>query len=452
MRLLLAIWACKLAIFASRLLGKKGSSMPGQLAFKICPAILTLLSKQVTKEIIVVCGTNGKTTTNNLLASYIRHAGHSLVSNEYGANMLWGVCCAFAEKASIFGKVKAEYACLEVDEASCVKVFRYMEPTMVVITNLFRDQLDRYGEIDMTVDFIRRALAMAPDAKLIVNGDDPLVAQFGEKANRPCYYVAVDEDTGAGVSEAKEGKFCSFCSTELLYEYHHYSQLGKFSCPSCGYKRHTPDFSVTEVSLTNGVNFTLTFGEETTRITSRFKGLYSVYNIALSYAAARLALNKKPDYEKVLSAYKPQVGRMEEFLIGGKTVVLNMAKNPAGFNQALDAVLQDDREKDLLLAVNDLPQDGMDISWLWDVEFERLKQAKVNRLIVTGMRADELMLRMKYAGFAEKQQIKCSDIKKAAEFLVSGETTVCYGLANYSSVFTLQSVIKEMEGREISGK
>lgn len=452
MRLLLAIWACKLAIFASRMLGKKGSSMPGQLAFKICPDILTKLSKQVKKEIIVVCGTNGKTTTNNLLASYIRTAGHSLVSNEYGANMLWGVCCAFAEKASVFGKVKAEYACLEVDEASCVKVFRYMKPTMVVVTNLFRDQLDRYGEIDMTVDFIRRALDMAPEAKLIVNGDDPLVAQFGEKTTRSCYYVAVDEDTGSGTSEAKEGKFCSFCGTELFYEYHHYSQLGKFSCPSCGYKRHIPDFSATEVSLASGVNFTLAYGDEITKVTSRFRGFYSVYNIALSYAAARLALNEKPDYEKVLSAYKPQVGRMEEFSVNGKTVVLNMAKNPAGFNQALDAVLQDEREKDLLLAVNDLPQDGMDISWLWDVEFERLQKANIRRLIVTGMRADELMLRMKYAGFAEDKQEKCSDIKKAAELLVSGEGAVCYGLANYSSVFTLQSVIKEMEGGEISGK
>lgn len=452
MRLLLAIWACKLAIFASRLLGKKGSSMPGQLAFKICPNILTLLSKQVTKEIIVVCGTNGKTTTNNLLASYIRKAGYSLVSNEYGANMLWGVCCAFAEKASLLGKVKAEYACLEVDEASCVKVFRYMKPTTIVITNLFRDQLDRYGAIDLTVDFIRRGLDMAPDAKLIVNGDDPLVAQFGEKTARSCLYVAVNEDTGAGVSEAKEGKFCSFCGQELSYEYHHYSQLGKFSCPSCGYARHIPDFSVTGVSLKNGVSFDLKYKDETIHIATQFKGLYSVYNIALSYAAARVVLAEKPDYEQVLSAYRPQVGRMEEFLVNGKTVVLNMAKNPAGFNQALDAVLQDERKKDLLLAVNDLPQDGMDISWLWDVEFERLLKANIGRLIVTGMRADELMLRMKYAGFAEDYQEKCSDIRKAAELLVAGESTVCYGLANYSSVFTLQSVIKEMEGGEKSGK
>ncbi|MBE7036952.1 MAG: DUF1727 domain-containing protein, partial [Ruminococcaceae bacterium] len=426
--------------------------LPWQVAFKICPNILTLLSKQVTKEIVVVCGTNGKTTTNNLLAAYIRKAGHSLVSNEYGANMLWGVCCAFAEKATLFGKIKAEYACLEVDEASCVKVFRYMKPTTIVITNLFRDQLDRYGEIDMTVDFIRRALEMAPEAKLILNGDDPLVAQFGEKTNRLCYYMAIDEDTVSGMSEAKEGKFCSFCGQELSYEYHHYSQLGKFNCTACGFSRKSPDFTVSGVSLKNGVNFTLTYKGETIPVSSRFRGLYSVYNIALSYGAARLILEEKPDYESVLSAYRPQVGRMEEFLVGGKTVVLNMAKNPAGFNQALDAVLQDDREKDLLLAVNDLPQDGMDISWLWDVDFERLEKAKIRRLIVTGMRADELMLRMKYAGFTEEKQEKVKDIRKAAESLVSGDAAVCYGLANYSSVFTLQGVIKEMEGGDKNGK
>ncbi len=449
-RLLLAVWACKVAIIFSRLLGKNGSSMPGQLAFKICPSILSLLSGQVKKEIIVVCGTNGKTTTNNLLSSFIRAGGHSLVSNEFGANMLWGVCCAFAEKADIWGRIKADYACLEVDEASCIKVFRYMKPTLVVITNLFRDQLDRYGEIDMTVDFIRRALELAPEAKLLLNGDDPLVAQFGENTNRTCYYMAVDEATEAGVKEAKEGKFCSFCGQELEYDYHHYSQLGKFCCPACGFKRKNPDFCVNHVSLQNGVSFSLSYEGKTVPVCASFRGFYNVYNIALSYSAAYLSMGQVPEYEAVLSKYQPQVGRMEEFNVG-KPVILNMAKNPAGFNQAIAAVLQDEREKDLLLAVNDLPQDGMDISWLWDVDFESLQNAGIGQIVITGMRADELMLRMKYAGFADKQKKYC-DWKEAVDILIAGEAPVCYALANYSSVFTLQGIIKEKEGGTDNGK
>lgn len=450
-RLILAVWACKLAILVGRLFGKQGSSAPGQLAFKICPSVLTLLSEQVKKEIIVVCGTNGKTTTNNLLSAFIEGQNNSFVCNRYGANMLWGVCCSFAEKADLLGRLHADYACLEVDEASCVKVFRYMQPTTVVITNLFRDQLDRYGEIDMTVDFIRRALALAPKAKLVLNGDDPLVAQFGEKTDRRCYFVGVDEDCGLEGGEAGEGKICIFCGHELSYEYHHYSQLGNFHCENCGFSRKAPDFSITQVKLSGGVSFMLTHKEQTMPFSLRSRGFYNVYNIALAYAAAVLAMGSVPNYQAVLSAYRPQVGRMEEFFIG-RPVILNMAKNPAGFNQAISAVLQDSRSKDLLLAVNDLPQDGMDISWLWDVNFESLQQAGVQRLVVTGMRADELMLRMKYAGFCEEKQIKCYDLKEAAEALVAGEATVCYALANYSAVFSLQTIIKEMEGGAAHGE
>ncbi len=450
-RLILAIWACKLAIFGSRLLGKNGSSMPGQLAFKICPSLLALLSKQVKKEIIVVCGTNGKTTTNNLLTAFLRTKSNNIVSNEFGANMLWGVCCAFAEKADLLGRLSADYACLEVDEASCVKVFRYMKPTMVVITNLFRDQLDRYGAIDMTVDFIRRALDLAPEAKLILNGDDPLVAQFGEKTTRTCYYMCVDEEVCSEADEVKEGKFCSFCGQALSYAYHHYSQLGKFHCESCGFKRAEPNFRVFDVSLDNHVAFSFEYEGKTIPIQTTFRGFYNVYNVSLSFAAAILATGSVPDYEKVLAEYQPQVGRMEEFFVG-KPLILNMAKNPTGFNQAIATVCQDEGTKNILLAVNDLPQDGMDVSWLWDVDFERLKDAGVQRLVITGMRADELMLRMKYAGFSEEEQIKCIDLQKAVEEILAGNGRVCYCLANYSAVFSLQGIIKNMEGGMTNGK
>ncbi len=446
-RLIIAVWACKLAIWGSRLMGKKGSSMPGQLAFTICPSLLKLLSQQVNEKIIVVCGTNGKTTTNNLLSAFIRSTDKRVVCNDLGANMLWGVCCAFAEKANLLGRLHADYACIEIDEASAVKVFRYMKPDLMIITNLFRDQLDRYGEIDLTIDYLRRALALSPETQLLLNGDDPLVAQFGYHTNRVCYYMGVDENTGTGLDETKEGRFCVFCGERLHYAYYHYSQLGNYTCPNCGFTRPTLDFRVHEVSLADGLRFTLDAGDISERFDVHYRGFYNIYNIVLSYAAARLSLGEIPKREAVLAAYKPQIGRMEEFHIGDSTMILNLAKNPAGFNQAISTVLKDEREKDLLIAINDNAQDGKDISWIWDVDFERLTEAGIKRLVITGIRADDLALRLKHAGFSTDRQIKIYDLKTALKTTAAGDCQICYALVNYTAVFAAQTILKEEEAR-----
>ncbi len=450
-RLILAIWACRFAIFASRLLGKKGTSMPGQVAMKICPDILAILSRQVKHGVIAVCGTNGKTTTNTLLASMIESAGYRVVCNSLGANMIWGVCCAFCEQADLFGNLRADYACLEVDEASTVKVFAHIKPTYMVVTNLFQDQLDRYGAVDLTVGFLKRALKNSPETKLILNADDPVVAQLGEKTERECFFVSVDEAVKHDDGGKGEGRFCPFCSAALTYEFHHYSQLGKFACENCGFSRREPDFRVHNVSLENGLSFSVTYENETADFCVNYRGFYNVYNIALSFSAAVLLMGKAPDHQAVLAAYQPQIGRMESFNIGGKTVVLNLAKNPAGFNQALETVLEDGRTKNVLIGVNDNPSDGQDVSWLFSVDFEKLTQANVKHLTVTGMRADELMLRLKYAGFSESEQIKTQNIKEAVLSLLSGEGDVCYALVNYTVVFVMQEVLKSMEGEAEHG-
>ncbi len=445
-RLILAIWACKLAILASRMLGKKGSSMPGQVALKICPRVMTLLAAQIKQDVIVVCGTNGKTTTNTLLAAMLEASGHRVVCNKLGANMIWGVCCAFCEKADWLGRLRADFACLEVDEASTVKVFAHIKPDYMVITNLFQDQLDRYGEVDLTVDFLRRALKLSPETKLILNGDDPVVAQLGEEAGRISYYVSVDEKVSEDAGEGMEGRFCPFCGSALSYEYHHYSQLGKFTCPACMFRRHEPHFQVHDVSLTDGLSFQLTHGGKTASFDVDYRGFYNVYNIALSYSGAVMAMGSAPDHQTVLTSYRPQTGRMESFVIDGKTVVLNLAKNPAGFNQALMAVMADPRSKNVLIGVNDNPSDGQDISWLWSVDFERLRDESVKNLVVTGYRADDLMLRMKHVGYAEDQQVKTRDLKEAIRGLLAGSGDVSYALVNYTVVFNLQKILKEMEG------
>ena len=176
MRKLLAIWAAKAAAVAGRIMGKKSSSTPGSIALKICPDFIKIVSKNISKGIVIVCGTNGKTTTNNLLNSALLKCGYTTVCNNLGANMISGVANAFALSCSITGKLKVDYAVLEIDEASARRVFAHLKPDYMVVTNLFRDQLDRYGELDTTIALIDEAVAMAQGVKLILNGDDPLSA------------------------------------------------------------------------------------------------------------------------------------------------------------------------------------------------------------------------------------------------------------------------------------
>lgn len=444
-RLILAIIACKLAIFAGKILKKEASSAPGALALKICPDILKMLSCQIRGEIIAVCGTNGKTTTNNLLYSFLNENGKKVISNNYGANMLPGVCCAFAKSANIFGKIDADFACLEIDEASTIRVFEKMSPHKMIITNLFRDQLDRYGEISQTASLMLRALSFSPETELFLNADDPYVLQFAEKSGRKCHFISADKCENF-VGEIDEGTLCPLCGDMLSYEHHHYSQLGRFSCPSCSFKNADADFKITNISVSDNLSFTVLSGEKEYPFDVSYKGFYNIYNIATAFSMALILIGEVKDYDKILSSYKPQIGRMEQFDIG-KKLILNMSKNPAGFNQGISAICADDRKKDIAIAVNDAPSDGTDISWLWDVNFENLKNTSIEKIYVSGSRADDVMLRLKYADFDPSLYEKAS-LKDSCQKIKTGDGEVSYYLANYTATFTLHKFLKEMEEGE----
>lgn len=439
MRKLFAVWVTKFLVFLGKLSGKKGSSTPGKFALKICPDILKTLSGQVKKEIIVVCGTNGKTTTNNLLNSLVAASGAKTVCNNVGANMLPGVVTAFVANCDLLGRFSADYACIEVDEISTVRVFDHITPNCVVITNLFRDQLDRYGEIDITLDYLGKALKKCPDARLVLNADDPLVAAFGKSTGMECVYFGVGEDVGIALNETKEGRFCMFCGEELDYEYYHYSQLGMYSCPSCGFCRPDVLFDAKNVSLSNGIEFDLK-GE---RISVKYRGFYNIYNILAAYSAASVLKVRLQNVNEVFSDYKPQTGRMEEFKVGGKQVIFNLSKNPAGFNQAISTVMVDKRRKNIVTVINDNAQDGKDISWIWDVDFERFLNVNGNEFVVSGIRHNDLAVRFKYAEILNVSDV--SDVKKAIEKALDGDAEVIYVLVNYTALFSTHDILKSME-------
>ena len=441
MRLLLAIWAAKLSAILGKIMGKKSTSTPGSIALRICPDIIKKLKTKVKNEVIVTCGTNGKTTTNNIVASALSEGGQKVVCNRLGANMLSGVAAAFALSCDWLGRLDADYASLEVDEAYTLKVFSHIAPDMVIVTNLFRDQLDRYGKIESIMDIMKKAFEKANFPTLILNGDDPISSEFGRDYKGRVYYFGISEEVLPLQNDAKDGKFCAVCGSEQKYNFYHYSQLGDYYCTNCGNKRPKIDFEATKVDLSDGISF-LANGEE---LKLNYRGFYNIYNILAVFGAVEVLGKDAKTLKATLGDYKPQIGRMQEFDLG-KPFVLNLAKNPAGFNQAIQTVAEDKRKKDVIIAVNDMPSDGTDVSWLWDVDFERIADETLNSLSVLGSRRYDLGLRFKYA------DVKCDVISDDMKSVISNarlsDSEVCYVLVNYTMLFSTESILKEEEGKK----
>lgn len=442
MRRLIAVWLGKALTIAGRLLGKKSSSSPGEYALRVCPDLVKNLNDCVKKGIIVTCGTNGKTTTNNLMCSALEAKGYKVLCNKLGANMINGIATTYLQAADIFGRVSADYACLEIDEAYTPIVFEQVKPDVMVITNLFRDQLDRYGEIDITSDILKKAIAKVPNLKLVLNGDDPLCVQFGE--GHKTYYYGISEQVLPQLDDTKEGRFCPVCGEEQSYNYYHYSQLGDFYCPHCGFKRPEIDFEVKNVSLSPVMKFTLN-GEP---MEIKYKGFYNIYNLIAVYGGMTALGESTDGFSGLLSDYKPQIGRMQEFAFE-KPVILSLSKNPAGFNQAIATVNTDERKKDVIIAINDKANDGRDVSWLWDVDFDKIKNDNLNTLTTTGIRKWDISLRFKYADIG--LDLITSDMVEAVTNALKTDSEVVYVLVNYTALYSTEAVLNELLKKEGHG-
>ena len=444
LRRMIAIWAAKLAEKASvHIFHRQGVTWAGKIAIKICPNILSELAAQVKGDIFIVCGTNGKTTTNNMLCAALEAEGKKVVCNHTGSNMLNGVVAAFALGAGLNGNLKADCACIEIDEASTRRVFPYFKPDYMVLTNLFRDQLDRYGEIDITMNILKEVMQSAPDMKIIVNGDDALSAFLAMDAGNEYITYGISEKVldDKNSHEIREGRFCKKCGAPLEYKFYHYSQLGDYACTSCDFKRPQIMFNASDIEVGDRLSFTV----EDKRITANYKGFYKVYNILAAYTAVRAAGIEPAHFNEMLAKFNPENGRMEQFTIKGTKIILNLAKNPAGFNQNISAVMQDDTLKDLIIVINDNAQDGTDVSWLWDVDFDRFKGANVNSITVSGIRCQDMRLRLKYVDIPSMLE---ADVEKAICERVENGCGNLYVLVNYTALFSTRNVLKRLEGQK----
>lgn len=425
-------------------LHRSATTLPGRVALSIDRHAIANLSKKLRRGSIVVCGTNGKTTTNNVLAQAVEAAGMGVLCNRAGANMESGVATALLPGNG------ADWGILENDELSTVRIVPELKPRYLVLLNLFRDQLDRCGEIDRVQGTIASALASSPDTVLLYDADDPLcegVARSARAQGNPTLSFGIDEDLRLAGDRVTGGGFCQACGAPLVYRWHQYGQLGSYSCTACDFARSKLDFAATDVSVGDeGVSFTVTEASsgERTRLVARWGGAYMVYNLLAAFAAARLTGADAASFQRVLDSYRPENGRLQRFDVRGRQVTLNLAKNPTGFNQNMSLLVQDTAPKVVYIVINDDYNDGKDVSWLWDVDFERLNEAGEVRVFAGGHRANDMQVRLKYAGISSRISERVADVLEQTRDL--SEEWHVWVLTNYSALWTAKA---ELEGMEV---
>ena len=349
---------------------RPAANFPGKIALYVDPRLIADLAPKLEQGSVCVVGTNGKTTVTNLLADALELAGSAWCATGPARTWTRGVA------TSLLHAGPSDWGVFECDELWLAKILPQLQATYVVLLNLFRDQLDRVGEIDRIQDSIVGALEKSPDTVLVYNADDPLCVRIAERAANPSIAFGVDEDLGLPQNSVADAQMCQRCSSMLEYDYRQYGQLGSFSCPTCGFARSALDFAATGVKLgLNGLSFDVRRdgeGAAAGSIAAPYTGAYMVYNLLATAAAAGLAGCPLPALQKAIDAFDPQNGRLQTFDIAGRRVLLNLAKNPTGFNQNLKIVAQDAGDKVVAFFVNDKEGDGRDVSWLWDIDFEEL--------------------------------------------------------------------------------
>ena len=427
MRNFFVIFMTKALILILKLFKKNAGNLPGKFAYKLNENILK--GFKINCPVIAVIGTNGKTMTNNAINTILRKNNNTVISNLEGNNMETGITSLLIKKCSLTGKIKADYITLEVDESYLPVVFKDLRLDTLVVLNFFRDQLDRVGEVESLILKINEFLKTYK-GNLVLNADDPNVARLGQanKENNNVYYFSVDKYKFASneMKEAGEGKFCPFCSTRLEYEYYQYAHIGKFKCPNCNYGDNKIYKYITDVDLDN---CTFKIGENLFK--TQFNSIYSVYNFAAVITATSLYNVDVDIIKQAIEKFVLNNGRQEKLVINGCNTIINLAKNPTGVNVSLRLVNEDKEEKDILFVLNDNRADGIDVSWIYDIDFSNLNN--VNRIITSGLRAFDIAICIKNSGFPIDRIEAYLDLNEAIKALYKTKNKK-YAISNYTAV------------------
>jgi UDP-N-acetylmuramyl tripeptide synthase len=435
-----AVWAGKATGALSRISRSGGgTTLPGDIARAIDPKVLTKLSQDLTYGSIVITGTNGKTTTSRLVTWLLEGAGHKVVSNRAGANLIFGVTAAALDRAGADGRLRADWGVFEIDEASLPRAVEEIKPKVTLVLNLFRDQLDRYGELESIARRIESALSALPEGSTaILNADDPRVAEIGLGLTRAPLWIGLDDVRVATheLPHAADARTCPKCGASLIFSAVYVGHDGVYHCPNNDFKRPNPSITARNIQLPSFYRFSA--GIEHVQVDVQLGGLYNVYNVLAAVAVAR-KVGLKPDYiAERLRAFRAAFGRQERVEFRGRILNLVLSKNPAGFNETLRTAIDLANGTNFLIALNDRKADGTDVSWIWDVDFEHLK-GRASAVVPAGNRAHDLAVRLKYAGVPAAEPE--TDPGRALDLLikVTKEGDICHLLCTYTAMLDLRA-------------
>lgn len=411
-----------------------GATWPGEIALRISPNILRHLSKKLRKGIILVAGTNGKTTTTLMVKKILESHGDSVIHNASGANLLNGIVSTL-----IISSGKKDWGVFEVDENSLPIVLQFIHPKIIVLLNLFRDQLDRYGEVDAIAEKWKRAMEkLGSDTRIVATADDPMIACITEKMVKQTAYIGLEDPALylPVMQHATDTIYCPKCGNRLTFGGVYFSHLGKWACGRCGFVH--PDVLIRAKDYQSPI-----------------EGVYNICNTLAAAATCEEIGIPQDNIIRGLASFTPAFGRMESLQYDGKMIRVLLSKNPTGFNESIRTVLASDKKGPMMIFLNDRIPDGTDISWIWDVDFEQL-QGLSHTIIVSGDRAYDMGVRMQYALYEEKPTAKKQkishndgpmiveqDTERAVEqaIAVTADTETLWILATYSAMLDVRKIL-----------
>ncbi len=450
-RLTLALAASKASARVIRGIGRGGgTSAPGLVAQRLDSMLLAKLTGKLADGAIVVAGTNGKTTTSRMIADILTAANKRVVHNRSGSNLVRGVVSAFAAQATLAGQPGGDVAVIETDEAAFPEIVRLTQPRVILLNNLFRDQLDRYGELDTIARTWRAVLqTLGPETTIVVNADDPALVTLTDDLNAPRVTFGLNEGRYRldALPHAADAASCRVCGADLAYHAHYVSHLGDWYCPSCGRARPSLDVDAGEIEL-HGVE-SLSIAVCANGVRRRFHtgvpGLYNAYNVLAAVAVANQAAIPADTIDGALRAFRSAFGRIERVVYKGRSLTIALVKNPVGFNEVLRMLTaaSGGLAVPTMIAINDLYADGRDVSWLWDVDFELLASGD-GALSTTGLRGADMANRLKYAGVDPSRIHPLSqDFPRAIDAFVESvpEGDTAYILPTYTAMLEIRKAL-----------
>lgn len=426
---------------------RPAANLPGKIALAIDPALLDELRGKCTQGSVITVGTNGKTSTNNLLADAFEAAGRTIICNRTGANLAAGITSALLQQPA------AQWGVFECDELWLAHVLPRLRSNYVLLLNLFRDQLDRCGEIDRIQTSIAGALAASPDTVLVYNADDPLCARIADEVPNRTVAYGLDESMGLAQNTVTDAQMCQKCDGMVRYHYRQYGQLGDYFCDQCDFARPTLDFAGRDIAIgPAGVTMEVCGPAGCESVHTPQPTPYAAYNLVASYALCREVGIPAADFQRAQDAFNPRNGRLQRYRLGGRDVLLNLAKNPTGFNQNLKIVEADQGPKMVAFFINDQVADGHDISWIWDIDFEELAGQPDTVVFAGGSRAHDLAVRLKYAGIEAAVIENIEDaFDRLGALTAAGalpSDAAVYAIANYTALPPVHAALNAMEAAE----